>query len=476
METLFNQITTLLQEQLASNQFLSGGFILMVLGAAAALCRNVPARIWNWITHRAFLEFEIPMKDDSFNWFNDWLAEQNYSKNWARWLTVRTVRKNHRLAGEPDYYDDDNDRGEYAIILSPAPGRHWMFWRGYFLIVDRDRKENENGGNSGGMTSAFSVPRETFNVSILTWRRKAMIELLEAARDFANPPEDTRISVYAPRYGEWMCDMKRRPRSTESVILRAGVMETLMGDAKTFLGREKWYVERGIPYRRGYMLYGPPGNGKSSAVMAVASELKLDIYVINLGTSSLGDDELRKLFSSIPTNTILLIEDIDCVFKKRKSTKDNDSKVTFSGLLNAIDGVVASEGRLLFMTTNFIDTLDEALIRPGRCDVKLLFQNADADQARRMFIRFFPEETRLAQSFGDLVGQGDYCMAAVQGQLLRYSHDPALAVSHFSEIVNEPQAANEVTERTTGELGVQATASDGPVAESEDVHQDDSGE
>jgi chaperone BCS1 len=480
METLFNQITALLQEQLASNQFLSGGFILMVLGAAAALCRNVPARIWSWITHRAFLEFEIPMKDDSFNWFNDWLAAQSYSKNWARWLTVRTVRRTKRSLGGLEYYDDDDDGrpagDRYDIILSPAPGRHWLFWKGYFIIVDRDRKENENGGNGGASSSVFSVPRETFNVSILTWHRKVMIDLLEAARDFANPPEDKRISVFVPRYGDWVCDMKRRPRSVESVVCRTGVMESLMEDAQTFLGRETWYTERGIPFRRGYMLHGPPGNGKSSAVAAVASALNLDIYVVNLGTSSLGDDELRSLFSRVPTNTIVLIEDIDCVFRKRSSTKDNDSKVTFSGLLNAIDGVAASEGRLLFMTTNHIDKLDAALIRPGRCDVKILFENADADQGRRMFLRFFPGEEALAESFGDLVGQGDYCMAAVQGQLLRYGHDPARAVSHFSEIVNEPQAANEVTERTTGELGVQATATDGPVAESEDVHQDDSGE
>jgi chaperone BCS1 len=479
MEQIYQQIVELLKEQLASNQFLSGGFILMLLGAVAALCRNMPGRIWSWIKHRAFIEFEIPMKDDAFIWFNDWLADQNYSRRWARWLTVRTVRKGRRVIGDPCYYDDDDDDrpGEYSIVLSPAPGRHWMFWRGYFIVVDRDRKENENGGNGGGGgLSSFAIPRETFNVSILTWRRKAMIELLEAARDFANPPEDNRISVFAARYGEWYCDMKRRPRALSSVVLRAGVMEELIADCKEFLGKEKWYVERGIPYRRGYMLHGPPGNGKSSAVMAIASELKLDIYVINLGTSSIGDDELRKLFGSIPTNTILLIEDIDCVFRKRKATKDNDSKVTFSGLLNAIDGVVASEGRLLFMTTNFIDVLDGALIRPGRCDVKVLFENADADQARRMFLRFFPDQEGLAQSFGDLVGQGNYCMAAVQGQLLRYSHDPALAVSHFSEIVNEPQAANEVTERASGELGVQAPPSDSEVAESEDVYQDDSGE
>lgn len=450
MNQIIQQVTDLLKEQLASNQFLSGGFILMVLGTVAALCRNVPGRIWNWITHRAFLEFEIPMKDDAFNWFNDWLAAQNYSKNWARWLTVRTIRKNSGSPSNLEYADDENpSRGEYEIILSPAPGRHWLFWRGYFVVVDRDRKENENGAS--GLSSTFSVPRETFNISILTWRRKVMIELLEAARDFANPPEDNRISVFVPRYGDWCCDMKRRPRPAESVICRTGVLESLMEDCKTFLGREKWYVERGIPFRRGYMLHGPPGNGKSSAVAAIASALDLDIYVVNLGTASLGDDDLRNLFGKVPLNTIVLIEDIDCVFRKRKSTKDNDSKITFSGLLNAIDGIVASEGRLLFMTTNHIDTLDAALIRPGRCDVQVLFENADAEQGRRMFARFFPDPDYrlLADEFGRLVGAGSYCMAAVQGHLLRYSNHPADCISNFSEIASAPQATEDGADKVS---------------------------
>jgi chaperone BCS1 len=210
-----------------------------------------------------------------------------------------------------------------------------------------------------------------------------------------------------------------------------------------------------------------------------------------LGTSSIGDDELRSLFAKVPTNTIILIEDIDCVFRKRRQTKDNESKVTFSGLLNAIDGVVASEGRLLFMTTNFINQLDAALIRPGRCDVKLLIENADADQGRKMFLRFFPNEEVLADQFGQLVGQGTYSMAAVQGQLLQHSGDPARAISCFSEIqqmsvqgqsycnseiVNEPQAANEVSDGTQGELGVQAVSTVSTVAEPEDLHQDNLGE
>ena len=139
MQNLLEQLWTVLSQQLESNQFLSGGFVLMLLGAAAAICRNVPGRIWDWITHRAFIEFEIPMKDNAFYWFNDWLAEQPYSKNWARWLTVRTKKKKKGLPHQHD--DEDTD---VSIILSPAPGTHWLFWRGFFIIVHREpQRERE---------------------------------------------------------------------------------------------------------------------------------------------------------------------------------------------------------------------------------------------------------------------------------------------------------------------------------------------
>lgn len=455
METIYQQIVETLNEQLKTNQFLSGGAVLMVLGAVAAVCRHLPGRMWRWFVRRLFMEVEIPMRDDAFWWFNDWLADHHYSKRWARWLSVRTIRKGRR----------DTDRPN--IILSPAPGTHWLWWKGYFCVVNRDRKENENTPGTSSMGMAMSVQQEVFNISILTWRRNVIMRLLEEARAKAYPPDDDRLTIYSPRYGEWDSEMRRRPRPANSVLLPDGLLESLIKDVERFISSEQWYVDRGIPYRRGFLLYGPPGNGKSSAVAAIASELKLDICIINLGTSSLGDDDLTALMSKIPQHAILLIEDIDCVFEQRKSTEDNESKITFSGLLNALDGVVASEGRILFMTTNHIEKLDPALIRPGRCDRRVLIENAARSQAKRLFTRFFPDQQDLAERFGDLVEGGKFSMASLQGHLLKYADHPDWAISNFGEIrgiISESQAANEGTEPTEGKHGIQTQAGSRSVA------------
>lgn len=450
METILHQITQALHEQLATNQFLSGGAFLMLFGGLAAVCRRIPGRLWDWLVRRLFIEVEIPMRDDAFWWFNDWLADHRYTKRWARWMSVRTVRKGQRDSDQPN------------IILSPAPGTHWLWWKGYFCIVTRQRKEHEHApGSTGGVN--FNVQQEVFNISILTWRRNTIIHLLEAARDKAYPPDDNRLTVYSPRFGEWDSEMRRRPRPASSVLLQQGVLEDLIADVEKFVKSEKWYIDRGIPYRRGFLLYGPPGNGKSSAVVAVASELKLDICIVNLGTSNMGDDGLMTLMSSVPQHAILLMEDIDCVFEHREGTEDKDSKITFSGLLNALDGVAASEGRVLFMTTNHIEKLDPALIRPGRCDQRLLISNANADQGSRIFSRFFPDHPHLAAQFGALVGQGDFSMAALQGHLLKHANEPSKAVSNFGEL-SESKEANEAEVGTKTELGVQAEAGNGAVA------------
>jgi chaperone BCS1 len=233
-----------------------------------------------------------------------------------------------------------------------------------------------------------------------------------------------------------MEQMKRLPRPVDSVILANGLMDDLLEDAKTFLARREWYVQRGIPYRRGYLLHGPPGTGKSSAVVALASALQMDIAVLSLGDSNLDDNSISELFSSIPVNSIVLMEDIDCAFLERKEGEDKRSKVTFSGLLNAIDGVAAGEGRLLFATTNHIARLDPALIRPGRIDRKLYIGPANREQAQRLFLRFFPEASaESTQAFAQKIPLGKITMSALQTHLLMYADDMHGAIEQLDDMI-----------------------------------------
>ena len=94
-----------------------------------------------------------------------------------------------------------------------------------------------------------------------------------------------------------------------------------------------------------------------------------------------------------PASSIILLEDIDGLFVEREAVNPSQEgrRVTFSGLLNALDGVRSQEGRILFMTTNHREKLDPALLRPGRCDVQVELKNASFKQMKEMYERFHPK-------------------------------------------------------------------------------------
>jgi chaperone BCS1 len=210
-------------------------------------------------------------------------------------------------------------------------------------------------------------------------------------------------------------------------------------------------------HRRGYPLYGPPGNGKTSLVMALASELAMSLYLLNLSSPNLDDVKLMQLLMQVGSNSIVLIEDIDCSYVKRarqSKSRGLADGLTFSGLLNAIDGILAQDGRILFMTTNHREKLDPALIRPGRADVQLEIPNAGPEQARRLFTRFYPEAcSRLVEQFANIVADGSFSMAALQGQLQKHKRDPEAAVRAVRSLVSPSLVSGTNSDERLAEIG-----------------------
>jgi mitochondrial chaperone BCS1 len=148
----------------------------------------------------------------------------------------------------------------------------------------------------------------------------------------------------------------------------------------------------------------------------------------------MNDNRVNDLLAKVPERSVLLMEDIDCAFTMRKRASGKEGGLTFSGLLNAIDGAASTEGRIIVMTTNHIDRLDPALIRPGRADVKLALGNATGAQAGRLFERFFPERAELAADFPGQIEDGRFSMATLQDYLMLHRRDPEQAVGRVGEI------------------------------------------
>jgi chaperone BCS1 len=413
---------------LEHNPFLSGGLTLMLVGAGLALLRKLPGMAWAFLTRRLTISVEIPDRDPAFRWVQSWIAEQRYARR-ARSLSLTTTwtspDPDPDVDGDPDYNHSSGRLSEARFVLSPAPGTHVMTYRGRLLVLQRARRDLDSGG-----ALAF---QETLTLQVLGGDRALVDELLREAHRAALPRVPGVNILTATRHGTWNVSSWRPRRPLASIVLADDLLDDLIGDLRAFLASGAWYAARGVPHRRGYLLHGPPGNGKTTLVVAAAGELGLSVAVLGLNNKLMTDDALRELVDGLPTGTILLIEDVDCAFGPKRAVAE-ETGVTLSGLLNALDGVSSREGRVLFLTTNHPERLDPALVRPGRVDRSVHLGHTTADQARRLFAWFYAggaadaELEEWAREFAARLPGGRVCMAAIQEHLLRYRSDPEAAV------------------------------------------------
>jgi chaperone BCS1 len=395
-----------MDQLLQDNPYFKAGFGLTLLGTALAIAKSSATLATRSAKRHLVVSMEVTSRDRAYPWILSVLEP----KTVARHLTL--------------------DTSQNSKHFTPRPGKHLVQYENAYLLVERTRDERAFNIQDG-------TPFETVTISALKRHSGLVFDLLvKQAMDLQRQARSQGFTVI---YRNWGPDWRpfghpRIRRPLGSVVLDTGISEKVLKDVQEFLKPEtqSWYLDRGIPYRRGYLLHGSPGSGKSSFVAAIAGELGLDICVLNLNEPGLTDDRLQHAMVNLPQESLLLLEDVDAAFVRREQAERFGTSVTFSGLLNALDGVVAGEQRLVFMTTNHLEFLDPALVRPGRVDLSVHLGNASADQARRLFMRFFPEaESGLSEEFAKRALSVDRSMAELQGYLLLHKHNPHEAISNL---------------------------------------------
>jgi chaperone BCS1 len=285
--------------------------------------------------------------------------------------------------------------------------------------VGSDRDKNE----SAATNKAFLY---TLTLTSYGMSRATLEQLIAEAQKAYQQQTARKAGVWVSRYeDEWTEDRNLAIRPLSTLVFDAETIARVIGDAKRFLERRERYMQLGIPFRRGYLLYGPPGTGKTSLAMALAHELQRELCMLPLSRPLLDDQLLGALMSALPENALVLIEDVDAIFRRRENQAGNN--VTFSGFLNALDGALAQHGQIVVMTTNHIETLDPALLRPGRIDVQVPVVQATHYQAMELYRRFFPGHAAHAESFAKQTT--GWTMAQLQECLVRHMDDPAGAAS-----------------------------------------------
>jgi chaperone BCS1 len=394
------------------NQFASGGLLLMIIGGLGVYLRAVPESLWEWFVSQTTMTITVKDEEAAFVWVKEWFLEQKFLKR------IRRVDLDTTLRGE-------------ALALIPAPGRHWFWHAGRPFTVRFYRSEDTRGR---------SLKRDE-SLTFRTIGRSQVFLKRFVGEVIACHEKNLRLEASLFVYDEyWTRVLGYIPRSLESVILKPGEKEHLLRDVEKFKTSKERYGNLGVPYHRGYLLYGPPGTGKTSLVSALAQRFGMSIYAINL--NEFNDRTLIKAVNDVPQNSVILFEDIDCMSSGRARNgpsawsaktalkncddREGDSSmrgVTLSGLLNVLDGFSAPENVLFVMTTNRIEMLDPALLRPGRIDYKFYMGEASKQQKIELYKRFFPSASEFETlAFVETHGSAA-TMAEFQGLLLGLQQD-----------------------------------------------------
>jgi ATP-dependent 26S proteasome regulatory subunit len=285
--------------------------------------------------------------------------------------------------------DQDKFRFEYDLHLKSSYGSYSIIFNNEIIDIDYNISDQIVG------TRNNAQKYETLKIS--SKFKKTLLDFVEESRKYCIIPKPEplvkyiSIKQYDVQLNKWNQLSQLKKRSISSVFLDKDQVDNLKNDIDKFLDSEEIYDLYGIPYKRNYLLYGIPGTGKTSLIFSIASELNMGVSIFSF-VPGIDDTIFMKCINSIPSNSILLLEDIDGVFINRERDYNNKSMISFSGILNTLDGMGRKDKLITFMTTNFKEQLDDALIRPGRIDYKLEFTYATQYQISKMFDLFIKND------------------------------------------------------------------------------------
>ncbi|KXH35514.1 hypothetical protein CSIM01_08421 [Colletotrichum simmondsii] len=468
----------LLYQMIGSNLGIDPTLILTLAGffwAANRVVRQAYGAVFRLIQDNFMSSIHVSSTDEIYTHMMKWLALQPLMAS-SRSLTAETVSKTaweeeeelealqtRTIAGSgsgaTEFLNFSNQEAKAPPRYVPAVGVHGFWYKKRYFRLHRKQQSVFDGESNYGTFRK----EEDLIVSCFGRNPEPIKELLRFVKEFYYQDHYARTTIKRPspapmrRYGgryNWSQVANRPVRPMRTVVLDPRQKAQVMADMNEYLhpATPRWYANRGIPLRRGYLFYGPPGTGKTSLSFALAGVFGLDIFVISLLEPTLTEEDLGTLFNSLPRRCVVLLEDIDTAGLARvedetetdaagggapngpkdgdsksnnskdnskNNTKDESSKktssttnkddwkvsdlaralkkeakddkkgISLSGLLNAIDGVASQEGRILVMTTNKPESLDEALIRPGRVDLQVGFTNATPAQATELFQRMY---------------------------------------------------------------------------------------
>ena len=236
-------------------------------------------------------------------------------------------------------------------------------------------------------TVGCDLPMRYEELILYSLNKTFLTEFIDKARKYSNEPDkNNKLVIRVLNDTSWMILSKIHKRNITTLFLDFDIDE-LIDDINDFFNSEEEYIDNGVPFKMNFLLEGTAGTGKTSLIYSIASHFNMDIATLTI-TKDLDDNTFIKAITRLPDNTILVLEDIDALFIERESK----SNLSFSALLNVLDGILRKHKLLTFLTTNHKDRLDDALVRSGRIDKEINFTYCTNKQAAKMYDYFYKDK------------------------------------------------------------------------------------
>jgi SpoVK/Ycf46/Vps4 family AAA+-type ATPase len=427
LETL-NAVFQQINKMSEGNQLMAGAISMWGLGVITYICRSVPLKILRFVTKHLTTTVTVTSYNITYHNLMTWFKKEGFSDK------LRKVKLGNGRWGSSD------------TVKTVGYGSHiiWYNWAPVKVTVEKFQNNSADD-------------KEMITLTKLGRSHKVFNALIKQVSKDSEKGSANNVQIYKYVNKSWTYLSAQPKRPMNSVFLPEKTKTVLLNRIQRFIDREDWYISNGIPYQLGILLYGPPGTGKTSLVQSLAGYFDKKMSILRAG-------DLWKASDAMPSmrdNSFLVVEDVDSfdASKKRDNSEVNDvekieetesiSEETenspvlqgsvrterpgtgsgyeekllqnmrqsgISELLNAVDGIIRTHGRVMFLTTNYPEKLGEALLRPGRVDLKVKLDYVDIEVFKQFMDKFFPENS--FDPSGYILSRDDVTCAQLQECIL----------------------------------------------------------
>lgn len=370
LNVIFDQLQLLLKQNPVLATFVGIWGVTLIY-----LLKNIPLICLKYIKRQLTIELRVNSQDRIYYSVLEWIAGTGTTP------FTRTFNINNSRYGHSD-----------ISSLTLGYGVHCVFWKKRVIFFTREEQPT---------TTEYT--KETINFIFLGRNKKIIKEILTDIETYCNnktSSKDLRTYKFCDNNWIYLSTIAKRP--LDSIVMPTSQKKEIVDHIERFINNREWYVLNGVPYHTGILLEGPPGTGKTSLIKGLSSHFNRNLYLLNL--KELTDNNIIRAFASLPPNALVVIEDIDACGVSIKRKLDGEDRsggildlntLSISGLLNAFDGLVTPEGRLMIATTNHREELDEALLRQGRFDLHIHLGYLDESTLTDYLKRFYKDFAAL---------------------------------------------------------------------------------